>query len=418
MSEADPAAAQAATSTAVVAGRFRLASPATALAAGAVVLALMLAEFPMSGLGRQSLNQSGGGAPLWFSAPFAVIGFVVAWRKPANRLGWILLALGGSLVLAEDASFYVVASYRLRHGTLPLGWVALLAQPTWSVAIVLIGVVILLFPDGRLPASRLRWVLWVYLAVGTVWMVSAFGFTVSAIARHDIRVDASGNLQVLNHPTGSAAWWGVVQNAVIVAIAVAGLISLAAQVITYRRSSGERRLQLKWLLGGFVASVAGAILAIALSSVSGFPGVIAHLGLVLSVFALPASMGVAILKYRLYDIDRVISRTLAYAIVTGLLVGVYAGLVLLATQVFRFHAPVAVAAATLAAAALFNPVRRRVQRAVDRRFNRARYDADRTVAAFAARLQDEVELDAVREDLVGVVQSALEPAHVWVWTRD
>ena len=128
-------------------------------------------------------------------------------------------------------------------------------------------------------------------------------------------------------------------------------------------------------------------------------GLIAHLGLVLAVFALPASMGVAILKYRLYDIDRVISRTLAYAIVTGLLVGFYAGLVLLATQVLRFHGPVAVAAATLAAAALFNPVRRRVQRAVDRRFNRARYDADRTVAAFAARLQDAVELDAVRADL-------------------
>ena len=124
----------------------------------------------------------------------------------------------------------------------------------------------------------------------------------------------------------------------------------------------------------------------------------------------------AILKYRLYDIDRLISRTLAYAIVTGLLVGIYAGLVLLATEVFRFHPPVAVAAATLASAALFNPVRRRVQRTVDRRFNRARYDADEMVAAFAARLKDAVELDAVRDDLTGVLRSALEPAHLWVWT--
>jgi hypothetical protein len=133
------------------------------------------------------------------------------------------------------------------------------------------------------------------------------------------------------------------------------------------------------------------------------------------VVTLPAGMGVAILKYRLYEIDRIISRTLAYAIVTGLLVGVYAGLVLLTTQVFRVHAPVAVAASTLAAAALFNPLRRRVQKAVDRRFNRARYDADQTVAAFATRLKDAVDLDSVRDDLAGLVSRALEPAHVSVW---
>jgi hypothetical protein len=121
------------------------------------------------------------------------------------------------------------------------------------------------------------------------------------------------------------------------------------------------------------------------------------------------------LKYRLYDIDRIISRTLAYAIVTGLLAGLYAGLVLLATRVLSVHTPVAVAAATLAAAALFNPLRQRVQRTVDRRFNRARYDADQTVAAFAARLKDEVDLDSVRDDLAAVVQQALEPAHLSVW---
>jgi hypothetical protein len=131
--------------------------------------------------------------------------------------------------------------------------------------------------------------------------------------------------------------------------------------------------------------------------------------------ALPAALGVAILKYRLYDIDRLISRTLAYAIITGLLVGVYAGLVLLATQLLHVHTPVAVAASTLAAAALFNPLRLRVQKMVDRRFNRARYDADQTVAAFAARLKDAVDLDSVRDDLAAVVQQALEPAHLSVW---
>jgi hypothetical protein len=121
------------------------------------------------------------------------------------------------------------------------------------------------------------------------------------------------------------------------------------------------------------------------------------------------------LRYRLYAIDRIISRTVAYTIITGLLVGVYTGLVLLATRVLSVHTPVAVAVATLAAAALFNPLRVRVQRAVDRRFNRARYDADQTVAAFAARLKDAVDLDSVRDDLAGVVQQALEPAHMSIW---
>ena len=130
---------------------------------------------------------------------------------------------------------------------------------------------------------------------------------------------------------------------------------------------------------------------------------------------LPVSIGVAVLRYRLFDIDRVISRTVAYAIVTGLLVGVYAGLVLLATQVFRFHSSVAVAVSTLAAAALFAPVRRWVQRVVDRRFNRARYDAEKTVAAFAARLKDSVDLDSVRDDLASTVLRALEPEHLSVW---
>jgi hypothetical protein len=129
-------------------------------------------------------------------------------------------------------------------------------------------------------------------------------------------------------------------------------------------------------------------------------------------------MGVGILRYRLYEIDRIISRTLAYAVVTALLVGVYAGLVLLSTHVLALKSPVAVAASTLAAAALFNPLRRRVQRVVDRRFNRARYDAELTVAAFAARLKDAVDLDAVRGDLAALVHDTLEPAHVSVWLSE
>jgi hypothetical protein len=246
-------------------------------------------------------------------------------------------------------------------------------------------------------------------------MAGAFTFTISAITRHDIQIDRYGNLQVLSQPSGSAAWWGVLQGLVLVTVAVSALVSLAAQIASYRRSSGERRQQLKWLLGGSVVTVAGLLVAM-LGSRPGLAGVIGHVSQVLAAFAVPVSMGVAILKYRLYDIDRLISRTLAYAIITGLLVGVYAALVLLATRVMSVSSPVAVAASTLAAAALFTPVRRRVQRVVDRRFNRVRYDADQTVMAFAARLKDAVDLDSVRDDLAQVVYGALEPAHLSVWT--
>ena len=397
-------------------GRFRLASPAAVVVLACLELALVAAGWPLASLAHTSVNASTGGLPWWSFVPFAVVGFVVTWRRPRNPLGWCLVGLAVAGALSEDGSFYAIADYRLRHGTLPLGWMAMLAQPGWAIAIVLTGLAVLIFPDGALPSPRLRWVLWLYLAMGLLWMVSAYVITVDAIVRHAIRVDSGGNLLALDNSAASPGWWNVLQDVLFVALGLSMLLSLAGQVVSYRRSSGERRQQLKWLVGGFAATLACVVLAIALGQAPGSWKVAGNVAVVLAFFALPVSMGVAILKYRLYDIDRIISRTLAYAIVTGLLVGVYAGLVLLATEVLKFHSTVAVAAATLAAAALFSPVRRRVQRAVDRRFNRARYDAERTVAAFAARLKDAVDLDAVREDLAEVVQTALEPAHIGVWT--
>jgi hypothetical protein len=400
--------------TDVTGRRLRLASPTTALVLGGAVLALMIADVPLARLAHQSVNASSGSLPVWFSAVFAVVGFVVAWRKPRNPLGWAILGLAAFFALSEDASFYTVADYRLRHGGLPLGWVALLAQPGWAPAIVLLGLVFLLFPDGRPPSPRWRWVLWAYLAVGILWIASALTLTVGAIIGHHLRVDPSGTPVVLGNTAHNAAWWNAVTFVGAVVLAVCWLASLAAQALSYRRSSGERRQQLKWLLTG---SAIGGV-CFAGSFTSGSPSGFLHILSMIAIvggLAIPLAIGVAILKYRLFDIDRIISRTLAYAIVTGLLVGVYAGVVLLATRVLPFSSSVAVAASTLAAAALFNPLRRWVQRAVDRRFNRARYDADRTVAAFAARLTGAVDLDTVQEDLAGVVHQALEPAHVSVW---
>jgi hypothetical protein len=396
--------------------RFRLAGPTTAVVLGGVIVALIAMTFPLAALA--GLKASEGSGSLTFAPVFGVLGFVVAWRKPGNRLGWLLLGAVGFLVLSGAAGAYAVTVYRNHHTGLPLGWVAVLLQPGWAPAIALFGLTVLLFPDGRLPGPRWRWALWAYLAVGGLWIAGTVIISVWAIAAHHVQVDSGGNLLAIDHPTGWAAWWGAVQGLFFPVLGVCWLASVAGQVASYRRSSGDRREQLKWLIGGSAVAVAGGLLGVPFSSSSDqVLRVLGNIGLV-AVLALPLSMGVAILKYRLYDIDRILSRTVAYAIITGLLVGVYAGLVLLATQVLRFSSPVAVAASTLAAAALFNPVRRRVQRAVDRRFNRARYDADRTVALFAARLQDAVDLATVQADLLATASASLQPAHVSVWLRE
>jgi hypothetical protein len=395
--------------------RIALARPATAGLLAGALLTLAAAAVPLSRLAHQSVNASGGSLPVWFSAAYGAVGLVVAWRKPGNPLGWIFLLVGLFSALAEDASFYMVADYRLRQGSLPLGWAAVLTQPGWAPMIALLGVAVLLFPDGRPPSRRWRWVLWAYLAVAALWVGGAAVISAGALAGHDVRVDPGGNLVALSGSVaGPDAWFGVVQGVFFPLLTLCWLLSVAGQAISYAHSSGERRQQLKWLLAGAVAGAAGLGLGLLLSG-AGLPGPVRGILTATGLLALPVSMAVAVFKYRLLDIDRILSRTLAYAIVTGLLVGVYAGLVLLATRVLTVHTPVAVAAATLAAAALFTPVRRRVQRAVDRRFNRARYDADRTVAAFSAQLKDAVDLDAVRGILLTAVAASLEPAHASVW---
>jgi hypothetical protein len=392
--------------------RFQLASPRTALILGGFVLVVLIAAVPLARLAHQSLNAGGGSVPVWGSGAFAVVGFVLAWRKPGNRLGWVILTMAAFFALSEDASFYTVADYRLRHGGLPLGWLALLAQPGWAPGIVLLGVTVLLFPDGQPPSPRWRWLMWVYLAVAALWIAGAVTLTFAAIFGHHTQVDSSGNLLVLGGSISSpGGWWGVVQIVFFPLLAVCWLVSLAAQALSYRRSYGERRQQLKWLLAGSAVAAAGVAVPFFGSGGSSEAGVVTVIGFL----AIPLSIAVAVLRYRLFDIDRIISRTLAYAIVTGLLVGVYAGIVLLATRVVSITSTVAVAGSTLAAAALFSPLRTRVQRMVDRRFNRARYDADRTVATFALRLQDAVDPETARAELLAVVHRSLEPAQVSLW---
>jgi hypothetical protein len=394
----------------------RRVAPVAAVALGALTLGLGLATVPLDILTNAVAHQVGPGGPVadWVStaalmAPPVAVATLLAVRRPRNPIGWILLAI--FLVAFVPVGDYAVLDYRMHRGTLPLGSVAVVLGAAWPIFLLLIALLVWLFPDGRLPAGRWRRVAVVLLGAGVLLGLAASANGVAAVTGHDIRIDASGTLT-----DDQAGVWGVLHGVLVLGVCASWLAWLVLQVPRYRHATGERRQQLKWLYsGGAVFVVAVFFAALASGSTSGLGRLVSDLISPLGYVAFVACIAVAVLRYRLYEIDRIISRTLAYTIVTVLLIGLYAGLVLLATQVFGFHSTVAVAAATLAAAALFSPLRRRVQQVVDRRFNRARYDADQTVTAFAARLKDAVDLDSVRDDLAGVVNQVLEPAHISVW---
>jgi hypothetical protein len=391
----------------------RIVRPGTALAVGILIVIMLAASAAVTAAAGQLGLPQLGEAALWLS--FGLVGVVVAWHQPRNPMGWVLLGVTFFLTLDATASGYAILDYRQHGGRLPAGGLAVLLSPSWAPAIVLAGLAVLLFPDGRFPSGRWRPVTWSYLAVGMAWLVSAFIISLGAVLGHHVVIDATGGLESLDDRRGSSDLFNAVQTVFFAVVAACWLAWLAGKVVTYRRSVGERRLQLKWLISGAAVFIAAGITLVSLDSPRGWLSVL-DVAAALGTLALPVSIGFGILKFRLYDIDRIISRTLAYTIVTALLVGLYAGIVLLATRVLHHPGPVTVASSTLVAAALFNPLRRRVQRMVDRRFNRARYDAGRTVAAFAVRLQDHVELGAVRADLLDVVDEALEPVHLSLWT--
>jgi hypothetical protein len=390
--------------------RLSLRRPATAWMLVGLVLLLAAALIPLSLLARQNALAATG-PQIASAVAFAAVGLVVARHRPGNAIGWLMLCLGAGILLYTDTGLYNVVNYRLGHH-LPCGPAVLLVYQLSEPMLGLLPLVILVFPDGRLPSRRWRWVVRGYVAAGLADVIVLLAMGGYAIASHRTQVDAGGQLSLASHDRGYQA---VSALAAVIFLAL-WLLAVGYQVVCWRRSAGETRQQLNWLMAGGAAALTSFVVAAGLDTGHGVWQLLGDVVLI-GVAALPAGMGVAILKFKLYEIDRIISRTLAYAIVTGLLVGVYAGLVLLTRQVFRADSPVAVAASTLAAAALFTPLRRWVQRVVDQRFNRVRYDADRMVEAFAARLKDATDLDMVRQELAGVVNQALEPAHVTLWTR-
>ena len=359
---------------------------------------------------KHQLGSVDSGGSFQIALACATVGTIVVWHRPEHPMGWILSGIAVCFVLDGAGSGYAALDYRDHHGTLPLGPVAVWASQSWAPAIVLFGLAFLVYPDGGALTSRWRWVIRAYAVLGCAWIGGAWALAVLAAARHDIQIDAGGSLT-----TGqNAPWFSVLSEVFFLGTGVAWLAWLGYQVVAWRRSAGERRQQLKWMISGAAVCAACGIALVAWGTMPAALSAIAAFG----VAALPVSLGIGILKFRLYDIDRIISRTLAYAIVTGTLIGVYVGLVLLATKVLALSSPVAVAGSTLVAAALFNVLRRRVQRVVDRRFNRARYDAEATVALFAARLKDTVDANSVTGDLAAVVQRALQPASLSVWLRE
>jgi hypothetical protein len=388
------------------------ASRVAAVALAALAAAILAGSLVLYALTRQNLAENGGQDIIIF-ATFVTVGLIIAWHRPGNPIGWLILAAVDIQGLAIVGSVYVTLArrpgYHLPVG--PLVWL----DSAWFLGIAAAPLVILLFPDGAPPSPRWRWVLWSYIAMVGCYLACTYAAVIIALAEHRTRIDANGTPDFINHPVG---WYAAATNIFTVLLPAFWLSFVAAQALSWRRSSGERRQQLKWLMAG--AGILAVCQAVTQPLGSNPNLSAAEQGILntisaISLAALPVGLVVAILRYRLYEIDRIISRTLSYAIVTGLLVGVYAGLVLLATHELSVKSPVAVAAATLVAAALFSPLRSRVQRIVARRFNRARYDADQTVAAFAARLKDAVDLDSVCNDLTGAVTKALEPAHISVW---
>jgi hypothetical protein len=380
-------------------------------AVAVVIAALLVVSVTLTFVTREPWPTEDGFV-LFTLGVYSTVGYVMARARPRNPIGWIFLALGLVGTLNTTVSLYLVLDYRQHGGRLPLGDVAVFWRSSFSILPFILGLpAILLFPDGRLSV-RWRRLLQVYVGAGVLFVLMEY-------AGHAIhpgtglgRVDLRGNL-----PNNSGGSVGDLAWLLVPFFLCCWFAFVAHQVAAWRSSAGAQRAQLKWLAAGGAVCLVSSVMIVAVGDGSSTIARVSADLAALGISVLPIAIGVAILRYRLYEIDRLISRTLAYALLTALLVGTFAGIVLLTTRVLPFSSPVAVAASTLAAAALFNPLRTRVQRLVDRRFNRARYDRDILVAAFGAKLRDAVDSETVLSELAGAAANAVEPAHLSVWVR-
>jgi len=349
--------------------------------------------------------------PLAFTA-FMVMGAVIVAHRPANAIGWIFSAVGLLTGTGLFAWQYAEYAYLTRGSPLPgamLG--AWYNNWFWYPTVTLSTVfTLLVFPTGRLLSARWRPIAWLTAATtATVVVLGALAPTLNLGERTKLRNPVG--LAAIPNPERGAL--GPVLFGLLLGCTGAAVVSL---VLRFRRSQGVERQQLKWFTYAGVLGFAWLVVDPVLPDVALFQLVSG-----LTTALVPVAAGIAVLRYRLYDIDRLINRTLVYGLLTALLAGVYAGAVLVLGQAFggvgRDPPSWAVAGATLAVAALFRPARRRIQQAVDRRFNRRRYDAVKTVEAFSARLRQEIDLEALSAELLAVVNHTMQPTAVSLWLR-
>jgi hypothetical protein len=356
---------------------------------------------------------------LLFFVSYAAVGALLVVRRPTNAIGWLMLVLPFGIVgTTVPADVDVVA---LQAGTAStrdflIAWFAGWSGLASYVALVALSIV---FPSGRLPAGRWRWAATTLLAVGVVLIVlTAIAPTVGYVADATSTVVVPNRFAVLpSLPT----WSLLPPDAAILGVVALVVIGIGASLVRYRRTRGIVRLQMRWLVTAILSVVAAVLFGFASLALFGErSGGLGWIPAILAFPSVPLAIGIAVTRYRLFEIDRIISRTISYALVSGGLVGVFV-VAVLALQAalggITLGETIPVAASTLVVAALAQPLRRRIQGLVDRRFNRARVDADRTVEAFADRLRDEVNLGTLRGDLSAVTVSAFHPDRVGVWIR-
>ncbi len=390
--------------------------PSTGLALGLLAVSYGMIMFTLGSLfapgsaalpDRPNLVNFLAATAVFVSLP--TVGAVLAILRPRNAIGWLFLGGGFGFIIGIFSTEYVGRSLYTGAALPGAGLVDWMGAWSWGLSFSLLVIwVPLLFPDGHLPGPRWRPFAWVALVAGVV-------ATGAAAISADTTGGYSGQLPnpfAVGGRIGDVAL--VVNGWSLQVLAVLGLLSIASLAVRFRRAHAGERQQLKWFL-----FAAGYLLtAMVVTIVTGSD--VAWNALELGFAALPIAVGIAVLRYRLYDIDRIISRTIGYAAITGLLAITFALAILLFQTVLApvtGRNTVAVAGSTLIVAALFQPLRRRVQRVVDRRFNRSRYDAERTIAVFSTRLRDDVDLESLGADIQTVVAQTVAPASMVLWTR-
>jgi hypothetical protein len=376
----------------------------------AVVAAIVLAGVPLAVVGGYGL--------IGYS-PYAGIGALLAVRRPRNPIGWLLIGFSWTWNVAFAPKSATAAA--LQAGTAPPFETLMAWSSVWlpTTGLLILLVIMIIFPAVRIPIGRWRGPAIVAIAA------AAFAVLLAALVP-TFNVTAGGQVvTVANAITflPDAPPWDWLTEAFPYPVFVVVLLTGAgSMVVRARRAIGQERQQLRWVVAAFAALACAIPFGFAILIVFGDRvGNVAWLPALVSIWLPPIAIGIAILRYRLYDIDRIVSRTIAYALVTAIVAAVFGGAIVLMSSVLGSFAQgqtIAVAASTLAAFAIFQPVLRRVRRAVDMRFNRARYDAERTVAEFSARLREEVDIATVASDLDATVQGAVKPTSLDLWIRE